>query len=181
MHRENLRDFLNSKIAILNISFLPAKNAQADGKILLSIIFINWAKNPKGMADSKSISANTAQKGMSTVLDGVACKVVDVEISKPGKHGHSKVRLSAVGLIDDKKRIVVMPGHDSIEVPIIEKRSAQVLSVQGDTANVMDSETYETFDLKIPDELKGQVVDGSSVLYWDIMGNRVIKQLKSTE
>jgi len=130
---------------------------------------------------TKSITANNVQKGTSIILEGAACRVVDVEISKPGKHGHSKVRISAVGLIDEKKRIVVMPGHDSIEVPIIEKRTAQVLNLHGDSANVMDSETYETFDLKIPDELKGQVVEGSSVLYWTIMNDRIIKQVKGAD
>ena len=130
---------------------------------------------------TKSITANNVQKGTSIILEGAACRVVDVEISKPGKHGHSKVRISAVGLIDEKKRIVVMPGHDSIEVPIIEKRTAQVLNLHGDSANVMDSETYETFDLKIPDELKGQVVEGCSVLYWTIMNDRIIKQVKGAD
>ena len=49
---------------------------------------------------TKTISANNVQKGTSIIIEGVPCKVVDVEISKPGKHGHSKVRISAVGLID---------------------------------------------------------------------------------
>ena len=133
------------------------------------------------MADTKMITANNVQKGNFIIMDGAACRVVDVEISKPGKHGHSKVRISAVGLIDEKKRIVVMPGHDNIEVPIIEKRNAQVLSLHGDSANVMDSETYETFDLKIPEEFKSQVVEGSSVLYWTILNERVIKQIKGKE
>lgn len=133
------------------------------------------------MADTKMVSANNVQKGSFIVLDGAACKVVDVEISKPGKHGHSKVRVSAVGLVDDKKRVVVMPGHDNVEVPIIEKRNAQVLNVHGDMANAMDSETYETFDLKIPDEFKGQVSEGSSVLYWVIMDDKVIKQVKGAD
>ena len=130
------------------------------------------------MSDTKMVGANQIQKGSFIILGGVACKVVDVEISKPGKHGHSKVRVSAVGLVDDKKRIEVMPGHDNVEVPIIEKRNAQVLSVQNDIANVMDSETYETYDLKIPEEFKGQLKDGMSVLYWDIMNKKVIKQIK---
>ena len=133
------------------------------------------------MADTKMIGANQVQKGSFIILEGVACKVVDVEISKPGKHGHSKVRISAVGLVDDRKKIVVMPGHDNVEVPIIEKRNAQVLSVHGDAANVMDSETYETFDLKIPEEFKGQVTEGSSVLYWTIMVEKVIKQVKGAD
>ena len=133
------------------------------------------------MSDTKMISANNVQKGSFIILEGAACKVVDVEISKPGKHGHSKVRVSAVGLVDDKKRIVVMPGHDNVEVPIIEKRNAQVLSVHGEMANVMDSETYETFDLKIPEEFKVQVVEGSSVLYWTILNEKVIKQVKGSD
>ncbi len=130
---------------------------------------------------TKMSAANNVQKGSFIVLEGAACKVVDVEISKPGKHGHSKVRISAVGLVDDKKRIVVMPGHDNVEVPLIEKRTAQVLSVHGDMTNVMDSETYETFDLKIPEEFKEQVVDGSSVLYWTILNEKVIKQVKGSD
>ena len=133
------------------------------------------------MSDTKMIGANQVQKGSFILLEGVACKVVDVEISKPGKHGHSKVRISAMGLVDEKKRIEVMPGHDNVEVPIIEKRSAQVLSVQGDTANVMDSETYETYDLKIPEEFKGRITDGMSVMYWDIMNEKVIKQIKGSD
>ncbi|HLC62583.1 MAG TPA: translation initiation factor IF-5A [Candidatus Nanoarchaeia archaeon] len=131
------------------------------------------------MADTKMVGANQVQKGSFILMGGVACKVVDVEISKPGKHGHSKVRISAMGLVDEKKRIEVMPGHDNVEIPIIEKRNAQVLSVQGDMANVMDAENYETFDIKIPEEFKGQVKDGMSVMYWVIMNERVIKQVRS--
>jgi len=130
---------------------------------------------------TKIVSANNIQKGSYIIIEGAACKVVDVQISKPGKHGHSKVRISAMGLVDEKKRIIVLPGHDNVEVPIIEKKAAQVLSIHGDTANVMDAETYETFDLKIPDELKGQVVDGISVVYWIIINDRVMKQTKGGE
>jgi translation elongation factor P/translation initiation factor 5A len=35
--------------------------------------------------------------------------------------------MMAVGLIDGKKRNLVLPGHDSVEVPIIEKKDAQIL------------------------------------------------------
>ena len=126
----------------------------------------------------KLTSVGSLKKGNYVVIDGIACTVVDTQTSRPGKHGHAKVRLSAVGLIDGKKRVIVMPGHDNIEVPIIDKKSAQVLSISGDMANVMDSETYETFDIKIPEELKGQVKEGSNVLYWIILNDKVIKQVK---
>jgi len=127
----------------------------------------------------KSVSVGSLQKGSYVIVDGVASKVTGTQTSRPGKHGHAKVRLEAVGLLDGKKRIIVMPGHDNIEVPIITKKTAQVLSISGDTANLMDAETYETFDLEIPAELKGQVVEGGSILYWQILDKKVMKQVKS--
>ena len=128
---------------------------------------------------TKIQSVGSLQKGSYVILEGAACRVVDMQVSRPGKHGHAKVRLTAVGLVDEKKRIVVMPGHDNVDVPIVEKKSAQVLSIQGDTANVMDSESYETFDLKIPEELKGEVVEGVNVMYWVILEDKVMKPVKS--
>ncbi|MBW2970145.1 translation initiation factor IF-5A, partial [Candidatus Woesearchaeota archaeon] len=118
------------------------------------------------------------KEGSYILIDGAACKVASSETSKSGKHGHAKVRIVAIGLMDNKKREVVMPAHDNVEVPIIEKKSAQVLSVAGDTANVMDEESYETFDLKIPEELKETVVPNCKILYWTIMGEKVMKQIK---
>lgn len=127
---------------------------------------------------TKLVSVSTLKKGSYVIIDGAACRVVDTQVSRPGKHGHAKVRMQAVGLIDDKKREIVMPGHDNIEAPVIDKRNAQVLSVIEDTANVMDSETYETFDMKIPNELKEEVKDNVQILYWDILGDKVMKQVK---
>ncbi len=127
---------------------------------------------------TKLVSVATLKKGNYVVIDGVASSVVDTQTSRPGKHGHAKVRLSAVGILDGKKREIVMPGHDNIEVPLIDKRNAQVLSVQGDKATVMDSESYETFELPIPEELRGSVTEGVVVNYWDIMGDKSIKQVR---
>jgi len=126
----------------------------------------------------KPVSVATLQKGNYVIIDGVACRVSDTQTSRPGKHGHAKVRLTGVGLLDDKKRVIVMPGHDNIDSPIVEKRSAQVLSVHGNVANIMDAETYETFDLPIPDELKTECVEGCNILYWVVLDSKVMKQVK---
>ena len=131
------------------------------------------------MREIKHKSVGSLQKGHYCIIDDVACVVTDVKVSRPGKHGHAKVNLTAVGMLDGKKRNTIMPGHDSIEVPIIGKKNAQVLSITGNTANVMDSETYETFDITIPADLKGQVIDGCTVVYWTVLNDKVLKQVKS--
>nr|MCK4930342.1 translation initiation factor IF-5A [Nanoarchaeota archaeon] len=128
----------------------------------------------------KRKSVGSLQTGNYVIVDGAACTVTGIQTSRPGKHGHAKVRLDAVGIVDGRKRQIVMPGHDEIDVPIIDKKNAQVLSISGDIAQVMDSDTYETFDLKIPEELKAELTEGAVVLYWVILNDRVMKQVKPT-
>jgi len=129
----------------------------------------------------KVVGVNSIKVGSYIIIDDVACKVISCESSKSGKHGHAKYRIVAVGLLDGKKREILKPSGDTVEVPIIDKKTAQVLSVSNDTANVMDVETYETFDLKIPEEFKDKVVEGAQVLFWGILGEKVLKQVKGAE
>src|SRR3989339_984812 len=102
------------------------------------------------MYEKKLVSVGTLKKGDTIIIDGAPCKVTDTATSRPGKHGHAKVNMMAVGILDGKKRNVVMPGHDRVEAPIIEKKTAQVLSVTGKMASVMDAESFETFEMEIP-------------------------------
>ena len=119
------------------------------------------------------------KKGSYIMIEEHPCKVISIVTSKPGKHGHAKARIEAVGLLDGRKRIIVRPGGSRIDIPTVDKRSAQVLSVSGSKAQVMDSETYETFDIEIPEELKGQVVAGVNVGYWEIVGAKVLKDVRN--
>lgn len=128
--------------------------------------------------DRKQANVGSLKKGNYVIIDGVACTVKDVQTSRPGKHGHAKCRVEAVAMIGDQKKIMVAPAHDKISVPIITKHSAQVLSISNNVANVMDMESYENFDLKIPDELKSQVGEGKEVVYWRILGEKIMKQMK---
>ena len=133
------------------------------------------------MGETKVMDVGILKPGSFVVFDGAACKVVDVTFSKSGKHGHAKYRIVAIGLIDNKKRDVVMPGGSMVESPIIEKRQAQVLSVVGDKANVMDSESFETLDLTVAEELKGQVTEGVTIIYWVILNDKIMKSIKSSD
>lgn len=130
------------------------------------------------MGETRNASVGSLKKGSTCVIDGAACTVTDLKVSRPGKHGHAKVNLTGVGIIDGVKRNIMMPGHDTIQIPVIDKRNAQVLSITGTTANVMDSESYETFDIEIPEELRSSVKEGSTILYWIVLDDKVIKQVK---
>jgi len=126
---------------------------------------------------SKVIDATEMRLGTFLMLDGVAHQVKKMDISKTGKHGHAKVRYEAISVMTGKKKVAVVPGHDKFEVPMIDKRQAQVLSVNEDTVSVMDSENFENFDLTIPEDLKGQVSDGGTVEYWDVEGEKGLRRV----
>lgn len=126
---------------------------------------------------AKVIDATEMRIGTYLLLDGVAHQVKKMDVSKTGKHGHAKVRFEAVSAFTGKKKVMVIPGHDKFEVPMITKKEGQVLSVEGTKASLMDNETFENLDLEIPEELQGSVVDGVSVEFWDIEGDKLLKKV----
>lgn len=117
------------------------------------------------------------KEGSYVMIKGEPSVVKNIQMSSPGKHGHAKARIKAVGLIDDKKRIVTKPGDERIDIPIVEKNKAQVVSLSGDDAQCMDLESYENFELEIPDELKDDIEEGGKVKYWDVNGTKMMKEV----
>ena len=60
---------------------------------------------------------------------------------------------------------------------MIDKRSAQVLAIMGDTVQLMDMGTYETFEMPIPDEFKGQLKPGTEIQYLQALGKMKITRV----
>jgi len=123
----------------------------------------------------KIINATEAKVGTNILLEGDTYTVKKMDISKTGKHGHSKVRIEAISIINDNKKVFVIPGHDRLEIPLIDKKKAQVLSI-GDKVSVMDLENFETIEVPCPEEIKNQLEENSNVEYWDIEGQLIIKR-----
>ncbi len=112
------------------------------------------------------------------MIDEEPCRIISIQTGKTGKHGEAKSRIEAIGLFDEKKRSVVHPVTHKVKVPQIDKRKAQVLALMGeDKAQLMDLENYETFELEIPAEFKGQIQPGQEILYMSVMGRRKMTRL----
>jgi translation initiation factor 5A len=124
----------------------------------------------------KLINAVEARLGVAVLVDGVPCIVKSNDISKTGKHGHAKCRIEAISVIDGKKKVFVIAGHERMECPMINKRKGQILSINGENASIMDLESYETIDLLMPEELKEGLKDGDQIEYWDVEETKIIKK-----
>ncbi len=108
------------------------------------------------------------------------CKIVEYDTSKPGKHGAAKARIVGVGIFDKKKYPHVSPVSAQVQVPLIDKRVGSVISKTDTIVQVMDSETFEVFDVnQIEDEIKDKVSQGQDVEYWKVMDRTIIVRIKS--
>ncbi|MDH7516934.1 MAG: translation initiation factor IF-5A [Candidatus Thermoplasmatota archaeon] len=108
------------------------------------------------------------------IIDDEPCKIMSISTSKPGKHGEAKARIEAIGIFDEQKRSIVHPVKHKVQVPMIDKRTAQVLAIMGDQVQLMDMETYQTFEMPIPEELKGQLEPGKEIQYLEALGKKKI-------
>ncbi len=114
------------------------------------------------------------RKGRYMMIDGHPCKIQDIQVSKTGKHGHAKARITGVSLFDGSKHVAMKPSDERVEVPIVEKKQAQVLSVAGRTVQLMDVQSYETFELEIPEGM--ELNAGDTIFYWIILGRKLLER-----
>lgn len=125
----------------------------------------------------KIINATEAKVGTNIILDGDVYTVRKMDVSKTGKHGHAKCRVEAVGIINGNKKVFVVPGHERLEVPLVNKSKAQVLSKGDGKASVMDLETFETMEIDCPEEdVFNSLEENGNCEYWDVEGTKIIKR-----
>ena len=116
--------------------------------------------------------------GSFVLIDDVPCRVDNLQTSRPGKHGGAKARLVATGIFDNQKRNIVKPADSTIYMPVIEKKAAQVIAIIGDNVQLMDLADYSMSEVPIPDEFKGQLIEGEEVIIWKYGPHMMIKSKK---
>lgn len=138
---------------------------------------------------SRPTDANSIKRGSYILVDEEPCQVLDLSHSKTGKHGHAKIRMEVIGLFDKKKRSPVMPSTHKIQVPIIDKRNAQVITIEGAEMSVMDKETFVTLSIPKPEKeehlkkLEEIVGAGKTaeVEYWIVMNRFIVNRVKELD
>ena len=125
----------------------------------------------------KVVEAGSLKIGRYLVIEGDPYRVVSIEKSKSGKHGHAKARITAVGIFDGSKKSIVLPTDTKVDAPVIDKRVAQVNYITDSSPpmlGLMDMESYESFEEVMPDseDFEGKVEQGIQIEYWIVLGRR---------
>ncbi len=112
------------------------------------------------------------KEGRYMVIDDEPCKIQSISTSKPGKHGAAKARIDAVGIFDGMKRSVVSPVGAKVYAPIVERKSAQVISIAANTVAFMDMKDYTNFELNVTDDQLKHIEPGKEIPYIESLGKR---------
>jgi translation initiation factor 5A len=129
---------------------------------------------------SRPADVGSLKKGSYVIVDEEPCRIVEIAKSKPGKHGSAKARIVTIGVFDGVKRSFVKPVSAKADVPMIEKKTGQIIATMPNSVQIMDLETYEIFETPFPkdEEVKSSIKEGKDAEYWQILGRIKIVRIK---
>jgi translation initiation factor 5A len=129
---------------------------------------------------SKPMDVGALRAGSYIIIDDQPCKIVNYTKSKPGKHGSAKARIVAISVFDESKKTIVKPVSAQVDVPLIEKKTGQIIALLPSAVQLMDLETYGMLEAPYPEDevLKSNLNSGVEVEYWQILGKIRIKRIK---
>ncbi len=128
------------------------------------------------MSEKMFTLAGDLKEGRYLLIEDFPCRIVSIDKSKTGKHGSAKLRIVAIDIFTGQKRNLLTQSTADVEVPIIERKNAQVLSVTGTSAQVMDPQNYEVYEVQIPEDLIGQISAGDEVEMLQAMGRKAMQR-----
>jgi len=114
------------------------------------------------------------QENHYVIIDDEPCKIRNIDTSKPGKHGEAKARVEAVGIFDNKKHDMLNPVSAKVRTPIIDRKKGQIVNMADGEVNIMDMDSYETFQLEVDEETYEELEQGQEIRYLETMGRKKI-------
>ena len=129
----------------------------------------------------KMAKVGELREGNYAIINDEPSQIVSIQKSKPGKHGSAKFRCTAISIFDGRKQSFVSSTDANIQIPIVDKRRGQVVSMGPTSLQLMDLETYDMMDIAIPtdEEIASKLEAGKDVEYWIIMDRVKIQRVKN--
>lgn len=118
------------------------------------------------------MEAGKVREGTYVMIEGEPCEVRSVSKSSPGKHGSAKAKIKAKGIFDGKNKHITKPVDSMMMSPDVEKKIGQIVSKEGDIAQVMDMDSYETEEMQLPEDLS--VSEGQEIEYKVIEDRKLV-------
>ena len=96
------------------------------------------------------IQCGSLRKGMHCIINDHPVKILSIDTSKNGKHGHAKAHITGEDIFTGKKVEECCPTSHNMESPVVTRQDYILIDIDGDylTLQEMDGEIRE--DLMLP-------------------------------
>jgi len=103
-----------------------------------------------------SEAGQVKKNGYLVFKDQFPCKVVDIKVSKTGKHGHAKCVFTGLDIFTDRKYEMMSPSTHTIKVPVVKRAMFTCIDMDDDDFNcsLMDEDGNTKDDLDMPEKLR---------------------------
>jgi len=103
-----------------------------------------------------SEAGQVKKNGYLVFKDQFPCKVVDIKVSKTGKHGHAKCVFTGLDIFTDRKYEMMSPSTHTIAVPVVKRTMFTCIDMDDDDFNcsLMDEDGNTKDDLDMPEKLR---------------------------
>ena len=104
-----------------------------------------------GASDTIPCEAGQIKKGGYIMIKGKPCKVLNISVSKTGKHGHAKCNFTAVDIFTGKKLEDMVPSTHGTTVPIVNRSEWEIIDIGEDgELTLMDEGGNQKTDVNLP-------------------------------
>lgn len=137
--------------------------------------------------------AASVRKGGYVVINGRPCKVLAVNNSKTGKHGHAKVEIVGIDIFTGKKYEDILPSSHNVDVPKVSSKEYTAISIDDEgLVTIVQEEDGITRTIALPNggtaaeevarQLKGLLEQGDEVAVYVIkaMNEEMISSIKTS-
>jgi len=125
-----------------------------------------------GASETIPMEAGQVKKGGFIMIKGRPCKVINISVSKTGKHGHAKCNFTATDIFTGKKLEDMVPSTHGTTVPIVNKTEWEIIDISEDgELTLMDEGGNQKVDVNLPtipdgfgEEIKDAWDDGNNTI-----------------
>jgi translation initiation factor 5A len=104
-----------------------------------------------GASATIPMEAGQIKKGGFIMIKGKPCKVLNISVSKTGKHGHAKCNFTAVDIFTGKKLEDMVPSSHGTTVPVVSRSEWEIIDIGEDgELTLMDEGGNQKTDINLP-------------------------------
>eukprot|EP00574_Skeletonema_japonicum_P002489 CAMPEP_0201726614 /NCGR_PEP_ID=MMETSP0593-20130828/10001_1 /ASSEMBLY_ACC=CAM_ASM_000672 /TAXON_ID=267983 /ORGANISM="Skeletonema japonicum, Strain CCMP2506" /LENGTH=159 /DNA_ID=CAMNT_0048218137 /DNA_START=61 /DNA_END=540 /DNA_ORIENTATION=+ len=123
-----------------------------------------------GASSTIPMEAGQIKKGGYIMIKGKPCKVLNISVSKTGKHGHAKCNFNAVDIFTGKKLEDMVPSSHGTTVPVVVRTEWEIIDIGEDgELTLMDEGGDQKTDVNLPsypdtmaDEIRDNWAEGDN-------------------